>query len=67
MAERLLKSIEEKVAATTAELQLCKSFFTPQKLKKRQFLLREGEVCNRLAFVEQGALYAYSTDARGRP
>ena len=65
MAELLLKSIREKVSATEEELQLCKSYFTPRKLKKRQFLLQEGDVCNRLAFVEKGALYAYTTDDRG--
>ena len=65
MYERLLQSIEEKVSATAAELQLCNSRFTPRKLRKRQFLLQEGEVCNRLAFIEKGALYSYSTDPKG--
>ena len=65
MSDLLLKSFKEKVAATEEELQVCKSFFTPKKLKRRQFLLQEGEVCNRLAFVEKGALYSYSTNARG--
>jgi len=65
MTDLLLKSFQEKVAATEGELQVCKSFFTPKKLKRRQFLLQEGEVCNRLAFVEKGALYSYSTNARG--
>lgn len=65
MFELLLKSIEEKLAATAAELQIVKSYFTHRKLKKRQFLLREGEVCNQLAFIEKGALYSYSTDLKG--
>lgn len=65
MAELLLKSFREKVAATPEELQECLSYFTPKKLKKKQFLLQEGGVCNRLAFVERGALYSYSTDAKG--
>jgi CRP-like cAMP-binding protein len=65
MSELLLKSIEEKVSATAEELQIIKSYFTPRKLRKRQFLLQEGDVCNRLAFIEKGALYSYSTDAKG--
>ncbi|WP_242929117.1 Crp/Fnr family transcriptional regulator [Pontibacter vulgaris] len=65
MPELLLKSIQEKVSATGQELQVCRSYFTPKKLKKRQFLLQEGDVCNRLAFVEKGALYSYSTDSKG--
>ena len=65
MSELLLKSIREKVAATEEELQICKSYFTQKKLKKRQFLLQEGDVCSRLAFIEKGALYSYTTDAKG--
>ena len=53
MSELLLKSIQEKVAATADELQICKSYFTLKRLKKRQFLLQEGDVCNRLAFVKR--------------
>ena len=65
MYERLLKSIAEKVSVPQEELQLCKSFFTPKKLRRRQYLLQEGDVCNRVAFVEIGALYSYSIDAKG--
>lgn len=65
MYERLLKSIAEKVSVPQEELQLCKSFFTPKKLRRRQYLLQEGDVCNRVAFVEKGALYSYSIDAKG--
>ena len=65
MAELLLQSIREKVSATDEELVICKSFFTPKKLKKKQFLLQQGDVCNRMTFVESGALFSYSTDAKG--
>ena len=65
MAQMLLKSFREKTGANEAELEICQRFFVPGELKKKQFLLREGEVCNRLAFVEKGALYAYSTTPKG--
>jgi CRP-like cAMP-binding protein len=65
MAELLLQSIREKVSATDEELLICKSFFTPKKLKKKQFLLQEGDVCNRMTFVESGALFSYATNAKG--
>jgi len=65
MSELLLKSFREKVAATDAELQICSSYFMPKKLKRKQFLLQEGDICNRLAFVEKGALCSYSVDAKG--
>lgn len=65
MADLLLQSIREKVTITEEELQLCRSYFTSNKRKKKQLLLQEGEVCHQLAFVEKGALYAYSVDGKG--
>ena len=65
MFDQLIKSIQEKVPVTKEELELCKHYFTPKKLRKKQFLLQEGDVCNRMAFVEKGALCSYSTDAKG--
>jgi CRP-like cAMP-binding protein len=65
MFEKLYESIAQKVSASPEELSICTSFFMPKKLKKRMFLLQEGDVCNRLAFVETGALYCYATDAKG--
>lgn len=65
MTELLLQTIKEKVGATDDELQRCRRYFTSRQFRKKDFLLREGEVCNRLAFVEQGALYSYSVNAKG--
>jgi CRP-like cAMP-binding protein len=65
MTELLLKSFVNKVSATQEESDEFKSYFTARKLKKKQFLLQEGDVCNKLAFVEKGALYSYSTDLKG--
>nr|GFB73260.1 hypothetical protein [Tanacetum cinerariifolium] len=37
----------------------------PYKIRKKQFLLQPGEVCQYQAFVVQGALRLYTVDARG--
>jgi CRP-like cAMP-binding protein len=39
--------------------------FMPKQLKKKDFLLRPGEVCKHVAFVQQGALRLYSVDDKG--
>ncbi|GAA4454561.1 Crp/Fnr family transcriptional regulator [Nibrella saemangeumensis] len=65
MYEQLFTSIAGKVGVSPEALQLCTRYFMPKKLRKRQYLLQEGDVCNRLAFVEKGALYAYSLDSKG--
>ncbi|MDR3712961.1 MAG: cyclic nucleotide-binding domain-containing protein [Puia sp.] len=65
MYELLLHKISETVPLTEDDREIIKRHFTPKKLKKKQFLLQEGDVANRLAFVEKGALYSYSTDSKG--
>lgn len=65
MYEQLAKSIREKVALTTEEFELCTTFFIPKKLRKKQTLLLEGDVCSYNAFVEKGVLRSYSTDDKG--
>ncbi len=37
----------------------------PKKLRKKQYLLQEGDVCKSIAFVSKGVLKAYSADANG--
>lgn len=44
---------------TAAELKLMRSLTTEKKLRRRQFLLQEGEVCRHKIFVTKGLLKAY--------
>jgi len=45
MFERLSQSIREHVAVTEEEFSFCKTLFLPKKLRKRQYLLQEGDIC----------------------
>ncbi len=66
MHELLLKNIKQKnVDLTTAEQELLKTFFTPKKIRKKQFLLQEGDVCLYTTFVEKGILRSYTIDEKG--
>lgn len=65
MFEQLFKSIQEKVILTPAEMELCKTFFIPKKLRKKQTLLQEGDVCIYNAFIEKGMLRSFSVDEKG--
>lgn len=65
MYEQLAKSIGEKVTLTAVEFDLCKTFFIPKKIRKKQTLLLEGDVCTYNAFIEKGILRSYTTDAKG--
>ena len=65
MFEVLFQKLDEKIELTEEEKQLCKSFFTPKKLRKRQYILQEGDVCKYIAFVEKGMLRSYAIDEKG--
>ena len=65
MFELLYKKFDEKIQLTDEEKQLCKTFFIPKKLRKKQYLLQEGDICKYTAFVEKGFLRCYTVDDRG--
>ena len=65
MFELLSQSIKERVSITEEEFNFCKTLFLPKKLRKRQYLLQEGDVCKYTAFVEKGMLRTYTVDEKG--
>lgn len=65
MFEILFQNLDEKIILTDEEKELCKSFFTPKKIRKRQYILQEGDVCKYVAFVEKGMLRSYTIDEKG--
>ncbi len=65
MFELLHKKISETISITEDEFNFCKTFFLPKKLRKKQYLLQEGDVCKYTAFVEKGILRTYSIDEKG--
>ncbi|UOR06964.1 Crp/Fnr family transcriptional regulator [Hymenobacter aerilatus] len=50
---------------TEQETQLIKEVFTPRKLRKRQYFLQPGEVCQYMGFVVSGAMRQYTVDGKG--
>jgi CRP-like cAMP-binding protein len=65
MYDLFFKSLNEKISLTEDEEEIIKHYLTPKKLRKKQYLLQAGDVCKTIAFVEKGALRAYSTDEKG--
>jgi len=65
MFELLYKKINSIIPITEEELNSCKDLFVLKKLRKRQFLLQEGNVCKYQAFVEKGMLRSYTVDEKG--
>jgi CRP-like cAMP-binding protein len=65
MFELLLQSIREKISVSNEEFDFCKTLFIPKKLRKRQYLLQEGDICRYTAFVEKGMLRTFTVDEKG--
>lgn len=65
MFEMLHQKFSEKISLSEDEFNLCQSFFISRRLRKKHFLLQEGNVCKYSAFVEKGLLRCYTIDDKG--
>lgn len=65
MSALLFQKLDEKVQLSEEEKTLVKSFFLTKKLRKKQYLLQEGDACKYVTFVEEGLLRSYSIDEKG--
>jgi CRP-like cAMP-binding protein len=65
MFEMLLKGIGEKVSLTDENIGILKPYFIPKKLRKRQYVLNAGDVCQYITFVEKGLLRSFTVDDEG--
>lgn len=65
MCQPLLDSIARYVLLTPEEQEIICSLATPRKLRKRQFLLQEGQVSRNETYVLKGCLRSYEVDEKG--
>ncbi len=65
MFELFLKSVQEHISITEEEFNFCKTLFIPKKLRKRQYLLQDGDVSRYTSFVEKGMLRTFTVDEKG--
>jgi CRP-like cAMP-binding protein len=65
MYNLLRAHIEKRVQLTDEEFEVISKFFVPKKLRKKQFLLHESEVCKNIGFVISGCLREYTIDSKG--
>lgn len=65
MFDLLFQKFDQFIKLTEEEKELCKTFFIPKKLRKRQYLLQEGDPNKYAAFTEKGLLRLYTVDDKG--
>ncbi len=61
----ILENIAKHISLEAGEESHFLSLLTSQKIKRKQFWLREGEICKHSAFVVSGCLRAYNIDTNG--
>ena len=65
MYERYFQNFNARVSLIEEDQELIKNYLTVKKIRKRQYLLQEGDVCKCVAFVEKGALRLYRVSEDG--
>lgn len=65
MFEVLFSHIEEKVKLNDQEKQDISGFFSFKKIRRKQYILEEGEICKNLVFIKKGLLKSYRLDDKG--
>ena len=65
MYELFFKKFNEIVPLTNKEEEVISNYLTPKKLRKKQYLLQESDVCKHIAFVEKGTLRSYTVSEKG--
>jgi len=66
MFEVFQKYLSDKIAVSKEELDLIQSLGFIKKLRKKQYLLQEGDVWKYHCFVCKGCLRTYRTDEKGQ-
>lgn len=65
MFELLREKISKNITISEEDVRFCQTLFQPKKLKKKRFLLGDGDVCKHIAFVEKGLLRVFIIDEKG--
>lgn len=61
----ILQAVSKHIRLNPEEQQHFVSLLHPQKIKRKDFLLREGDVCTLSTFVLDGCLRGFTVDANG--
>lgn len=59
------KNVSRYVSFSTEELDIFNSFLKHSEIRKKEFLLQEGDICNFESFVNKGCIRKYYIDKSG--
>jgi CRP-like cAMP-binding protein len=64
-ASPLIQYLESYLAFTSEEKQLIEASVTQRRIKRRQFILQEADVCKHYTFVVEGCFRMFGVDKKG--
>ena len=64
MLENFFDKLSKGMTLSEADKTIFSQHIIVKKLRKRQYLLQQGEVCKSVAFVSKGALRSYLVDEK---
>jgi len=64
--ESLIHYFNNKIDLTPEEINFVKTNFQARTIKRRQFILQEGDICKFNTFVVEGCLKLYKVDEHGK-
>ncbi|WZL89229.1 Crp/Fnr family transcriptional regulator [Salinimicrobium sp. 3283s] len=65
MFEFLQKKVNDTITVSEEEFEYAKTLFQPKKLRKKRFILEDGDACIYTIFVEKGLLRSFTIDEKG--
>ena len=65
MHEELVKSLRSRIDISDEGIDVLKRKLIPKKVRKRQYLLNAGDICQYMIFVERGLLRSFTDDRNG--
>jgi len=65
MHELYFQNFNKKVPLSEEEQNVIQKHLAVKKVRRKQYLLQEGDVCKTIAFVEKGTLRSYTVDESG--
>ena len=64
--DSLITYFDKHLALSAEEKQAVRDSFSERRVKRRQFILQEGDVCKLNSFVAEGCFRMYLMDDRGK-
>lgn len=64
MLDHFFNKLSKNITLTEADKTIFRQHVIVKKLRKRQYLLQEGEVCKAIAFINKGLLRSYFVDEK---